>query len=103
MLFVAACATTFGRLNVLSLDAGGSPQDNSSLINGFCERFGLTSREADVLAYLLAGRSRDYIERELVLSKSTVKTHVRHIYEKTGVHSQQELLDLAEEARAQSF
>lgn len=60
------------------------------------ERFGLTPRESEIAAYLLAGRSRGYIEEKLVLSKSTVKTHVRHIYEKTGVHSQQELLDLAE-------
>ncbi|MBR5259012.1 MAG: hypothetical protein IKV48_00765 [Eggerthellaceae bacterium] len=32
----------------------------------------------------------------MVLSKSTIETHIRHIYSKTGVHSKQELLDLIE-------
>ncbi|WP_270296185.1 LuxR C-terminal-related transcriptional regulator [Eggerthella sinensis] len=32
----------------------------------------------------------------LVLSKNTVATHVKHIYQKLDVHSQQELLDLVQ-------
>ena len=47
----------------------------------------------------LVSQSRDvpYIEQELVLSKSTVKTHIRHIYEKCGVSSRQDLLDLLQD------
>ena len=37
-----------------------------------------------------------FIEQELVLSYNTVKTHIKHIYQKLGVHSRQELLDLIE-------
>ena len=33
-----------------------------------------------------------------MLSRNTVKTHVANIYGKLGVHSQQELIDLVEEA-----
>ena len=58
-------------------------------------RFGLSPREREILGYLLAGRSRPFIRDELVLSLNTVNTHVRNIYGKTGVHSQQELLTLA--------
>lgn len=36
----------------------------------------------------------------MTISKSTVETHIKHIYAKTGVHSKQELLDLIEEHRS---
>lgn len=58
-------------------------------------RYGLSPREREILGYLLAGRSRPYIRDELVLSLNTVNTHVRNIYAKMEVHSQQELLTLA--------
>lgn len=57
---------------------------------------GLTPREAEVLAQLLHGRSSRRIQEELFISESTANTHIRHIYAKLGVHSRQELLDLAE-------
>ena len=62
------------------------------------ERYGLSPREREILGYLLAGRSRPYIRDELVLSLNTVNTHVRNIYAKVGVHSQQELLTLVRTA-----
>lgn len=48
---------------------------------------------------LLLGRSGPYISEDLYLSKSTVKTHIRHIYDKTGVSSRQQLIDLAHGVR----
>lgn len=59
------------------------------------ERFSLTPREEEILGMLLLGRSGPYISEDLYLSKSTVKTHIRHIYDKTGVSSRQQLIDLA--------
>lgn len=65
-----------------------------------CERIvranGLSPREAEVLALLARGRSSTYIAQELYVSPETVKVHIKHIYEKTNVHSRQELLDLFE-------
>ena len=58
--------------------------------------YGLTERESQILGYLARGRSAPFIREELSLSKSTVATHVRHIYDKLGVHSKQELLSLLE-------
>ena len=55
---------------------------------------GLSPRESEVLALLARGRTATYIAGELYVSKETVKVHVRHIYEKLGVHSRTELLDL---------
>ena len=65
-------------------------------------RFGLTERETDVAALLLEGRSRPFIRDELVVSINTVSTHVRSIFAKCGVHSQQELMVLARNARSDS-
>ena len=59
------------------------------------KRFGLTERETDVAVLLLAGRSRPFIRDELTVSINTVSSHVRSIFSKCGVHSQQELIDLA--------
>lgn len=57
---------------------------------------GLSAREEEILGYLARGRSQPYIREELVLSKNTVATHVKHIYQKLNVHSRQELIDLFE-------
>lgn len=59
-------------------------------------RHGLTPREAEVFAMLARGRDRAYIEEALVVSRNTVKAHVKHIYAKLGIHSHQELIDLIE-------
>lgn len=59
------------------------------------EEFGLTARETEIAELLLAGRSRPYIRDELMISLNTVHTHASNIFSKCGVHSQQELIDLA--------
>lgn len=57
---------------------------------------GLTRREEEVLRLLVRGYSGARMEQELVISKNTVKTHVRHVYAKLNCHSQQELIAKAE-------
>ncbi len=57
-------------------------------------QLGLTEREADVFRLLARGNNTLRIQEELAITKNTLKYHARHIYEKTGVHSQQELIDL---------
>lgn len=57
----------------------------------------LTERERDVLLLLAKGRTASYIARDLVVSEPTVRTHISHIYRKTEVNSQQQLLDKLEE------
>jgi DNA-binding NarL/FixJ family response regulator len=44
----------------------------------------LTSREAEVLRLIAAGLSNGEIVAALVVSAATVKTHVNHIFQKTG-------------------
>ena len=60
------------------------------------DAWGLTPRERAVLPGLLRGRSVAWVASSLTVSKNTVHTHMRNIYQKAGVHSQEELIDAAE-------
>ena len=60
------------------------------------DRYGLSTRQREVLAMLAKGRNADYITEKLVISSHTAKAHIYNIYQKTGVHSRQELMDLVE-------
>lgn len=57
---------------------------------------GLTERETEIFAMLARGRNGQYVMEHYVISRNTVKSHVKHIYAKLNVHSQQELIDLVE-------
>ena len=56
--------------------------------------YGLSPRETEVLELVVQGRSYAVVQEELCLSGSTVKTHMSHIYTKTGATGRQALLDL---------
>jgi DNA-binding NarL/FixJ family response regulator len=50
----------------------------------------LSSREEEILDLLSQGRTNRQIAETLFISESTAKVHVRHIFEKLGVHSRVE-------------
>lgn len=83
---------------VASEELPGSEQRLDDACAAVAERFGLTAREVDVLQLLARGRTASVIQERLVLSHNTVKSHVRHIYSKLGVHSQQQLIDVVDRA-----
>lgn len=62
-------------------------------------RWPLTERERDVGKLMLRGLSNESIAREIEVSPETVKTHVRSIFEKSGVHSRAEFLARALRSR----
>ena len=66
-------------------------------VEAFCSRYGLSSREAEVLALLLEGLTSHPIAELLHVSVSTAKSHIYSIYKKMGLHTQGELIALAEE------
>jgi len=55
----------------------------------------LSGSEVRVLRYLPTNLSAPEIARELSVSPSTVRTHVRHLYAKFGTHHRAEAVDLA--------
>jgi len=50
----------------------------------------LTEREVEVAGLLALGLGNDEIAEAMFVSRNTVKTHLRHIYEKLGVRSRTE-------------
>lgn len=56
----------------------------------------LTPRETDVLSLLGRGRSAVRAAQELVVAESTIRTHRKNIYQKLGISSREELMDLIE-------
>jgi DNA-binding CsgD family transcriptional regulator len=67
-------------------------------IESLSKRYGLTEREKEVLLLLARGRNAQFIAKQLVISIHTAKTHIKHIYYKADIHTQQELLDTIEQA-----
>ena len=62
------------------------------------KRHQLSPREKEVFALWVTGHGSKYIQEKFVISPATVKTHVRHIYEKCDVHNRAELMRKLEEA-----
>lgn len=60
------------------------------------DRYLLSRKETEVLYLLAKGRKSAAIQECLYISEGTANTHMRHIYRKLDVHSQQELMDLVE-------
>ena len=56
---------------------------------------GLTSRELDVLLAMAAGRTDKEIAREFSLTESTVKSHIRTVFQKTGAANRVQAVALA--------
>lgn len=62
-------------------------------------KYKLTPKELEVCSLLARGRNYLFIEDTLSIKRNTVKSHVRNIYGKLGIHSQQELIDIFDELR----
>ena len=62
----------------------------SELVSEHC---GLSRREAELLPYLALGRSASFIANEFYISENTVRTHIKHILEKTGAPSKRAITD----------
>jgi DNA-binding response OmpR family regulator len=63
---------------------GGSKQPSS-----------LTGRERQVLTLLADGRTPAEVAQDLIISRSTVGTHIEHIYEKLGARSRAHAVGIA--------
>lgn len=86
---VAAKAATDG-------NAAGETSELEARVALAAARFRLSPREQEVLAIWATGHTGAYIEKQLFISKNTVKTHLNHIYAKTKTANREELLELLE-------
>jgi DNA-binding NarL/FixJ family response regulator len=56
---------------------------------------GLTSREGEVLALIAAGLTNREIAERLVVSETTVKTHINHVFAKVGARDRAAAINYA--------
>lgn len=68
-------------------------------VQSIIERCKLTRREAEIFELFAAGRDSGYIREKLYISRDTVHTHLKHIYQKLGIHSKREMFDMIEHER----
>lgn len=61
--------------------------------SAIAKRCGLSSRELEIMVLYAQGSSAKSIGERLFISPDTVRTHIKSIYDKMGVHKKQELID----------
>ena len=66
-------------------------REQQDVFNMSCEHYNLTKREIEVAALLCRGLTYIAIAELLFISRSTVDTHVQHIFEKTAINTKIEL------------
>jgi DNA-binding NarL/FixJ family response regulator len=76
--------------------AGGQPRPRK------LDPDALTPTEQRIRALAEAGARPKQITKQLFISLNTLETHMRHIYQKLNIHSQQELMGLARREQAES-
>ena len=102
---LGASALLFAGFNgkvTVSEEMFSAPQGDQ-LERAVCElaqECGLTPREVEVLQAWSTGHNAAYIEQNLGISRNTVKTHLNHIYQKTGTAGREELLGLLDQRKA---
>jgi DNA-binding CsgD family transcriptional regulator len=89
-----AAASPFGRSRAVTIafaDPDRAPEADADLL---ARLYRFTAREASVAALLLQGRSPGEAADELAMSENTVRTHIRHVFDKTGVERLADLVRL---------
>ena len=69
---------------IRQLRLGNDPEGNP-------RRYGLTARELEIIAAVVAGETNRVIAQRFSLSEDTVKHHLTHIFDKLGVFTRLEL------------
>ena len=79
-----------------------TPEDNEASdfikirINSLSLAHGLTDREIEVFYLMAQGKTNLEIAHDTFISEGTVKAHLHHIYQKFGVHTRKELMQIVE-------
>jgi two-component system nitrate/nitrite response regulator NarL len=75
---------------IAHLVCGSNPSASSQIGSSKAAGLPFTTREREILRRLHDGKPNKSIARELGLSQSTVKVHVRSVFRKLGVHNRTE-------------
>ena len=74
---------------VLIIDPEHEPEPAAALLRRL---HGLTNTEAQVALRIVRGADLKQVSEELSVSVTTVRTHLQHVFDKTGTHRQAELV-----------
>ncbi len=92
---IAAMTARMGKLARQIDEAGPAGVDATTAAQSNLSRYQLSAREMEVALLALHGYTATRIADELGVAETTVRFHLRNIYQKCGVSSKQELIDLA--------
>jgi DNA-binding CsgD family transcriptional regulator len=84
----------FGRSHAVTIafaDPERAPEADADLL---ARLYRFTAREATIAALSLLGRSPREVANELALTGNTVRTHIRHVFDKSGVERLADLVRL---------
>jgi DNA-binding CsgD family transcriptional regulator len=76
---------------MLIVDPENYPEPSTVMLR---RMYGLTETEAEVAQHLAHGAQPRTISDDLSISLTTVRTHIQHVFTKTGTHRQAELVRL---------
>ena len=82
------------RIAVTPLLANSLENELHERCRAIADVYQLTDRETEVLTCLSEGWSIPAAARRLMVSQDTVRTHVKHIYAKIGIHSRDDLVEI---------
>lgn len=85
-----------GSTNKTESDLAAKKSRFSSVIENLSDLHRLSPRETEVLRYLAMGYNSSAVANKLNISWNTVRTHIRNVYGKLDVHSQQDLIALVD-------
>ena len=70
-----------------------APSEIDTICSHIIAEFKLSEREGQILKLIARGNTVNSIANKLYISPHTVNTHIRHIYDKVGIHKRGELLE----------
>ena len=93
-----AAATPVSSANAAAIPnptaASPAAVDHNSKFALLEEHFGMTARESEVALLFASGFTQKRAAEQLCISHSTVQSHMKSVYRKTGVHNRNELIDV---------
>ncbi|MCF8357617.1 MAG: LuxR C-terminal-related transcriptional regulator [Prolixibacteraceae bacterium] len=95
-VFIAAVFLPFIFKYVINVEQN-TTGENFTAFQAFCQKFGISKREAEIIEQVCAGLTNQEIADKLFITLQTVKDHVSRIYLKTNVRNRTELANLVRE------
>ncbi len=79
---------SFGTPQPIEEPASPDKVEHKDSFAAYCHRYGLTTKESEILADVLKGRSADAIAEAHFITKRTVRFHISNLLRKTGNKTQ---------------